>query len=127
MIRSRIKTVALSCVAVTLLSPAWAADPAAAPPSPAATTTPVDLAKLKAQLDEQQKLIEQLRAALETQKKMLEQAGLAAAAPAAPERKSQSLGETASAVPMILPAPVTTPARAPLSMPLPDAAPGQAS
>ncbi|MBZ5619030.1 MAG: hypothetical protein LAQ69_09950 [Acidobacteriia bacterium] len=119
MIRSRIKTVALSCLAVTMLNPAWAADPPAAPASPAATAAPVDLTKLKAQLDEQQKLIEQLRAALETQKKMLEQAGLSASAPATPEHRSQSAGESASAVQMILPAPVTTPARAPLTLPEP--------
>jgi hypothetical protein len=118
MIRSRIKTVALSCVAVTLLHSAWAADPPASAASPAAAPTTVDIARLKAQLDEQQKQIEQLRAALETQRKMLDQAGVTSA-PAAPERKSQSLGETASAVPMILPAPVTTPARAPLTLPDP--------
>jgi hypothetical protein len=116
MIRSRIKTVVLSCVAVTLLNPAWAADP---PASPAASPTAVDIAKLKALLDEQQKQIEQLRAALAAQQKMLDQAGVSAAAPAAPERKKQSIGETASAVPMILPAPVTTPARAPLTLPEP--------
>jgi len=118
MIRSRIKTVALSCVAVTLLHSAWAADPPASAASPAAAPTTVDIARLKAQLDEQQKQIEQLRAALETQRKMLDQAGVTSA-PAAPERKSQSLVETASAVPMILPAPVTTPARASLTLPDP--------
>ena len=118
MIRSKIKTVVLWCAAVALLHPVLAADPPASPASPAATLTAVDIAKLKAQLDEQQKQIEQLRAALETQKKMLDQAGVTSA-PTAPERRSQSLGETASAVPMILPAPITTPARAPLTLPEP--------
>lgn len=119
MIRSRITTIVLSCAAVALLHPAWAADPPPSPASPASSLTAVDIAKLKAQLDEQQKQIEQLRAALETQKRMLEQVGVSASAPAPLERKSQTLGEIASAVPMILPAPVTTPARVPLALPEP--------
>jgi hypothetical protein len=119
MMRSRIKTLLLPCAAVMLLHSAWAADPPAPPADPAGPPTAVDIAKLKAQLDEQQKLIEQLRAALATQQKMLEQIVVASTTHAAPERKSQSLGETASAVPMILPAPVTTPARAPLTFPDP--------
>jgi hypothetical protein len=115
MIRLRIKTVVLSSVVVALLNPAWAADPPASPASSASAPTAIDIAKLKAQLDEQQKQIEQLRAALEMQRKMLDQVGVTST----PERKNQSLGETASAVPMILPAPITTPARAPLTLPEP--------
>ena len=67
-------------VAAALLIPGWAADPAspAAPSTPAAAS-PSDIAKLKAQLDEQQKVIEQLRFALEEQRKMIEKAGFAAA------------------------------------------------
>jgi hypothetical protein len=69
--------VCLSMAAV-LLVPGWAADPATSPASPApAAATPADIAKLTAQLDQQQKQIEQLMAALAAQRKMLEQAGMA--------------------------------------------------
>ena len=65
-------------MAAVLLIPAWAADPATSPASPApAAATPADIAILKAQLDQQQKQIEQLMAALAAQRKMLEQAGMA--------------------------------------------------
>jgi hypothetical protein len=65
-------------MAAVLLVPGWAADPATSPTSPApAAATPADIAKLKAQLDQQQKQIEQLMAALAAQRKMLEQAGMA--------------------------------------------------
>jgi len=113
MIRSRIKAVGLTCVAATLLQPVWAADP------PPANAPAVDVAKLKAQLDEQQKEIEKLKSMLETQQKMLEQmSNVASAPPAAPERRSQSAGQTASAVPMVM-GPVTTPARTPIALPDP--------
>ena len=102
------------CVAATLLQPVWAADP---PATPASNTT-VDVAKLKAQLDEQQKEIDKLRAMLEAQQKMLEQSSAVASAPA-PERKSQSVGETASAVPMIVPTAAPAPSRSPMTLPDP--------
>jgi len=84
--RSSIRIIAWSCIAAVLLSSGWAADPATPPASPsAAAPTAADIAKLKAQLDLQQKEIEQLLAALAAERKMLEQAGLAApAATAAP-------------------------------------------
>ncbi|HLK66453.1 MAG TPA: hypothetical protein VKU19_23630 [Bryobacteraceae bacterium] len=114
MIRSRSKSIGLMCVAATLLQPVWAADP---PATPASNTT-VDVAKLKAQLDEQQKEIDKLRAMLEAQQKMLEQSSAVASAPA-PERKSQSVGETASAVPMIVPTAAPAPSRSPMTLPDP--------
>ena len=96
------RTTPLLCAAIALLNSAWAADPAA----------PIDLAKLRSQIEEQQKQIEQLRAALEAEKVLLEQAELASA----PARRNGSVGESASAVPMIMPpaphiAPPATPAR----------------
>ena len=67
-------------MAMSFLSTGRAAD------DPAEKTSTTELAKLKAQLDEQQKQIEQLSALLAQQKKLLEgvAASTAAAAPAAP-------------------------------------------
>ena len=107
------KTVALLCAAITMMNPVWAADP---PAAAASAPTAVDYAKLKSQIEEQQKQIDQLRSVLDAQKKMLEQAG-ATSAPPTPERKTPSVGESASAVPMVMgPA---TPARSPLTLPDP--------
>ena len=118
MSRSSSKTgLTLMCAALTLCQPVWAADP---PPAPA--NAAVDVAKLKAQLDEQQKEIEKLRSLLETQQKMLSQLlSVSASAPAspAPERRSQSVGQVASAVPMIVPSSAAPATRAPMSLPEP--------
>ena len=116
--------VCLSMAAV-LLVPAWAADPATSPasPAPAAAATPADIAKLKAQLDQQQKQIEQLMAALAAQRKMLEQAGMAT--PVADQVEQHITPPDrliASTTPMALP--VATPAPQPI--PSPSASPAQA-
>lgn len=102
MMKPAFRNTLLLCVAIALLNSAWAADPAA----------PIDLAKLRSQIEEQQKQIEQLRTALEAEKVLLEQAELASA----PPRRNGSVGESASAVPMIMPpapriTPPATPAR----------------
>src|SRR5579864_3427621 len=68
MIKSVTNAAALSCLAVILLCPGRAAEPA----SPAAADTPADLAKMKAQLDRQQKELEQLQAAVAEQRRLLE-------------------------------------------------------
>ena len=106
--RSSTKTVVCSCIAVVLLVPAWAADPATPSASPApAATTPADIVKLKAQLDRQQKEIEQLLAALAAQRKMLEQAGMASPAAdrdQAPQHATPADRLIASTTPMALPA-----------------------
>jgi hypothetical protein len=109
-------------MAAVLLVPAWAADPAApsATPAPAATT-PADIANLKAQLDRQQKEIEQLLAALAAQRKMLDQAGMATpAADRVPQHITPADRLIASTTPMALP-----PA-APAPMPAATANPPQA-
>jgi len=54
--KSSTKTLVCLSMAAVLLVPAWAADPATSSASPAsAATTPADIAKLKAQLDQQQR------------------------------------------------------------------------
>jgi hypothetical protein len=109
-------------MAAVLLVPAWAADPAApsATPAPAATP-PADIANLKAQLDRQQKEIEQLLAALAAQRKMLDQAGMATpAADRVPQHITPADRLIASTTPMALP-----PA-APAPMPAATANPPQA-
>ena len=122
--RSSMKMIAWSCIAALLLSPAWAAGPA----TPPATTTPTaaEIAMLKAQLDQQQKEIEQLQAALTAQRKMLEQAGVGSpagtATPARVERyamPSESL--IASTTPMLPPPAVASPTPK-ISPPQPQAA-----
>jgi hypothetical protein len=116
--------VCLSMAAV-LLVPAWAADPAtsSASPAPAAAATPADIAKLKAQLDQQQKQIEQLMAALAAQRKMLEQAGMATPAADQVERHITPPDRLiASTTPMALPAAPP----APPPSPAPSASPAQA-
>ena len=120
--RSSTKTLVRLSMAAVLLIPAWAADPAApsAGPTPAATT-PADIAKLKAQLDQQQKEIEQLMAALAAQRKMLDQAGIATpAADQVPQHATPADRLIASTSPMALP-----PA-APAPMPAAMASPPQA-
>src|ERR1035437_8575087 len=106
-------------MAAVLLVPAWAADPATPPASPApAATTPADIAKLKAQLDRQQNEIEQLLEALAAQRTMLEQAGMAT--PAA-DRFQQHVTPAdrliASTTPMALPPATAAPSPAPWASP----------
>jgi hypothetical protein len=105
-------------MAAILLVPAWAADPATPSASPApAAAAPADIAKLKAQLDQQQKEIEQLLAALAAQRKMLEQAGMASpAADQVPQHATPADRLIASTTPMALPA--ATPAPAPIPAPM---------
>ncbi len=90
----------ISFLGAGLLNMSWAADPASpSAASAAGSPSAADLVKLKAQLDDQQKIIEQLRFALEQQRKMLEQAGIAAA-------KAQPVSEkplVASTGPMVPP------------------------
>jgi hypothetical protein len=118
-------------MAAVLLVPAWAADPAASPASPApAATTPADIAKLKAQLDQQQKQIEQLMAALAAQRKMLEQAGMAT--PVADQVQQHATPADrliASTTPMALPPATPAPSAAAWASPQPAqaAAPAEAS
>ncbi|HTS63002.1 MAG TPA: hypothetical protein VMH28_13325 [Candidatus Acidoferrales bacterium] len=105
MFESTRKFAAVLCMTAGLGSTGWAADP------PAAAVQPADLARLKAQLDEQQKLIDQLRAAIEEQKKMLEQAGIGASTQAAtPKRTTPAAGLVASTTPMLPPVSAAAPA-----------------
>jgi hypothetical protein len=92
-------------MAVAFLSTGRAADdPADKTTSTASNST--ELAKLKAQIEEQQKQIEQLSAMLAAQKKMVDQLTPGApAAPAATVHNLPSLGEVASTTPMVPPAP----------------------
>jgi hypothetical protein len=115
-------------MAVAFVGTVWAADSPATPdPASAPAPTSADLAKLKAQLDEQKKLIEQLRSALDAQQKMLEQVTATSTAPAqqpaGPQHKMASAGEVASITPVLGSAAVAapTPAR-PLSPPFPQGA-----
>ena len=117
-------------MAAVLLVPAWAADPATSPASPApAATTPADIAKLKAQLDQQQKQIEQLLAALAAQRTMLEQAGMATpAADQVPQHITPADRLIASTTPMALPPATPAPSAAAWASPQPaqPAAPAEA-
>ena len=89
-------------MAVAFLGTGRAADPPANPNGAATTNASPELAKLKAQLDEQQKLIEQLRTALEAQQKILEQV-------TASRRMMPNLGEVASTTPTLPSAPTAAP------------------
>ncbi len=124
------KTLVCSSMAAVLLVPAWAADPATSPASPApAATTPADIAKLKAQLDQQQKQIEQLLAALAAQRTMLEQAGMATpAADQVPQHITPADRLIASTTPMALPPATPAPSAAAWASPQPaqPAAPAEA-
>ena len=131
--RSSTKALLYSSRAAVLLVPAWAADPAApsATPAPAATT-PADIANLKAQLDRQQKEIEQLLAALAAQRKMLDQAGMATpAADRVPQHITPADRLIASTSPMALPpaapAPVPAAMASPAQAPAAAAAPAESS
>jgi hypothetical protein len=125
MTRSITTIAAWSCMAAVLLPLGWAADLATPPASPAAAAaTPADIAKLKAQLDQQQKQIEQLMAALAAQRKMLEQAGMATASQV-PQHVTPADRLMASTTPMLAPPATSTgnPAPSPnFAAPLPQAA-----
>jgi hypothetical protein len=99
-------------MAAVLLPGGWAADPATPPASvPPATTKSTDIAKLKAQLDAQQKEIEQLLAALAEQRKLLEQAGTGGqpASTTAPQHTTPAAGLMASTTPMLAPPAAASP------------------
>jgi hypothetical protein len=80
---------------------AGAADSAPAPANAASTDSSAELGRLKAQLDEQQKQIEQLRAALEAQGKLLVK--ISANADATEHVTPRNLGQIASTTPMLPP------------------------
>ena len=110
----------VSYVAVAAMSmhPAWGADPPPAPPADAATTdSSAELRRLKDQLDEQRKQIEQLRSMLEAQSKMIEKMGTPPTFEAGQHVTPRNLGQVASTTPMLPPAP---PAAAPSPAPLPN-------
>jgi hypothetical protein len=91
-------------MAVSFLSTGRAADD----PADKSTSTAIsaaELAKLRAQLEEQQKQIEQLSAILAEQKKVLDQ--VSSAARTAPIHMPPNLGEVASTTPMLPPAAAT--------------------
>jgi hypothetical protein len=100
-------------MAAVLLPGGWAADPATPPASPStAATKPADIAKLKAQLDRQQKQIEQLLTELAEQRKLLEQAGIGGvpASPAAVQHATPADRLIASTSPMLAPPAAAAPA-----------------
>ncbi len=103
MIRSRTAVLALCSMTVAFLGTGRAADPPANPNPASTTNVSPELAKLKAQLDEQKQLIEQLRTALEAQQKMLDQMA------ASPRRMMPNLGEVASTTPTLPSAPANAP------------------
>ena len=95
MCRARSAALVLSCVAVAMINPAWADSPAPAPAKAAGVDSSAEWNRLKTQLDEERKEIEQLRAALEVQSKLLEKMG--ANADVTQHDTSRNLGQTASA------------------------------
>jgi len=102
------KMIPVVCAIAGLLNTAWAADPPATP-----AVTPAEIARLKAQLDEQQKMIDQLTAALAAQRKLLEQAESGAVAENAPfQRTTPPDRLVASSTGMLAP-PVSNTAAAP--------------
>ncbi|HTX33435.1 MAG TPA: hypothetical protein VME43_00375 [Bryobacteraceae bacterium] len=104
MIRSAVKLFLSVCLTAGVASVVWASDPPASPETPpAAAPTAVDIAKLKAKLEEQQKQVEKLKAELEEQLKMLEQAG--AAAPAAPAASTSAPAAVSASATPAAPAP----------------------
>src|ERR1017187_5580050 len=121
--RNTSKVIGLLCMAAVLLPGSWAAAPPTPPVSvPSATTNPSDIAKLKAQLDRQQKQIEQLLTELAAQRKLLEQAGIGAepVSAAAVQHTTPADRLMASTTPM-LPAPAVAIPAPRLSPELPEA------
>jgi hypothetical protein len=113
MYRARRAGVVLSCIAAMMMNVAWAADPAPAPASAAGADSSAELRRLKTQLDEQRKQIEQLLATVEAQGKLLDRIGATVAASEHNTPRNPSL--MASATPMLAPpsptpAPATSPA-----------------
>lgn len=112
MYRARRAGFVLSCVAVVMMNAAWAADPAPAPASAPSAGSSAELRRLKIQLDEQRKQIEQLLATLEAQSKLLEKIG--ATADATEHNTPRNPGLIASTAPMLAPAsPTPVPATSP--------------
>ena len=109
---TKIKMGVLLCVAGVLLPWGWAADPATPPAAPPATTSPADIAKLKAQLDQQQKEIEHLLTELAAQRKLLEQAGVGGESVSAGAVQHATPADRlmASTTPMVAPPPAANPA-----------------
>ena len=105
--RTRRTAFVLSLMAMAFLTIGHAAD------DPVGQSGATELAKLKAQLEQQQKQIEQLSAMLAQQKKMMDHVvatgasapATAPATPAAPAHMLPNLGEVASSTPMVPPAP----------------------
>src|ERR1017187_5023004 len=110
MYRARRAGVVLSCVAAMMMNVAWAGDPAPAP-APGADSS-AELRRLKSQLDEQRKQIEQLLATVEAQGKLLEKIGATIAA--TEHNTPRNPGLLASTTPMFAPpAPTPAPAASP--------------
>jgi len=112
----------LSYVAVAAMSlnPAWGADPPPIPPADAAATdSGAELRRLKSQLDDQRKQIDQLRSMLEAQSQMLEKIGKSPTFEVSGEHVTpRNLGQIASTTPMLPPAPPAPPA-SPTPLPKP--------
>src|ERR1035438_9956385 len=112
MYRARRAGVVLSCVAAMVMNAAWAADPVPAPASAATADSSAELRRLKTQLDEQRKQIEQLLATVEAQGKLLEKIGATVAA--TEHNTPRNPGLLASTTPMFAPpAPTPAPAASP--------------
>jgi hypothetical protein len=112
-------------ITAILLPWGWAADPATPPATPATATNPADLARLKAQLDQQQKQIELLLTELAAQRKLLEQAGVggAPASTTIVQHSTPADRLTASTTPVLAPAAAPAASATPnFSSPVPQAA-----
>ena len=105
--RARKAGVVLCCVAAVMMNAGWAADPAPAPASAPGAESSAELRRLKTQLDEQRKQIEQLLATVEAQGKLLQKIGATADATDHNTPRNPSL--IASTAPMLAP-PSATPA-----------------
>jgi hypothetical protein len=117
MIRPAVRLLVASFLAVAMANAGWSTDPPhsdAAGEAPKAAPTAADIAKLKAQVEEQQKQLDKLRSALDAQLKMLEQAEAASTAtasaasadtPAVPAKKPYVGQLTASTTPIVQPGP----------------------
>jgi hypothetical protein len=84
-----------------IMNLAWAADPAPAPASATTADSSAELRRLKTQLDEQRKQIEQLLATVEAQGKLLEKIG--ATADATEHNTPRNPALIASTTPMVAP------------------------
>jgi hypothetical protein len=105
------KVLASFCIVAVLLPGSWAADPVTPAASvPAGSTQPADIAKLKAQLDRQQKEIELLLTELAEQRKLLEKAGVGGetVSTAVVQHATPAERLTASTTPMLVPPPTAS-------------------